>query len=516
MKWFFFTSALFFSTLSTADFSDHLKREIGLKEQKKTILGLDYIYLINLDQRPEKWDKSLRQLAPYGITPHRFSAIYGWDLPTETTNELGVCFQADMQSDFWAACFPRKLKGAPEVDFLRKDLYGTSVFYYAITPGAIGCYLSHLSVLQDAYDSGYETIWVMEDDILVVKDPHLLSQYIQKLDNLLGSQGWDILYTDMDFDAEYFLTAVKENPRLFWRPDMISTLDYQHFLERKVLSEDFLQIGGRFRTHSMIIRRSGVKKILEHAKKYHIYLPYDHDIAVIPGIRCFNLRANVVTVEEISSDTHFATLIKRATWEKYRKEVLEELPKITGWNHVERADRLMQFLYDCSPNLCVEIGSFGGSTTYQIAKTLSFLKKGKLYAIDSWNVKDAIEGISQKDLIEIFQSLDMKAIQKQCQNLLSSQGLTAHCTLIEENSKQAASRFTDGSIDFLYIDGNPSKKGSLADVTAYLPKVKKGGYICLNDTNRLEKAPSIAFLLSHCTWLKEEFGGMECLLFQKK
>lgn len=30
--------------------------------------------------------------------------------------------------------------------------------------------LSHLSVLKDALDSGYETIWVMEDDIHIIQD----------------------------------------------------------------------------------------------------------------------------------------------------------------------------------------------------------------------------------------------------------------------------------------------------------------------------------------------------------
>jgi acetolactate synthase-1/2/3 large subunit len=35
--------------------------------------------------------------------------------------------------------------------------------------GAIGIALSHLSILQDAYDSGYETVWVMEDDVDIMQ-----------------------------------------------------------------------------------------------------------------------------------------------------------------------------------------------------------------------------------------------------------------------------------------------------------------------------------------------------------
>ncbi len=32
-------------------------------------------------------------------------------------------------------------------------------------------------------------------------------------------------------------------------------------------------------------------------------------------------------------------------------------------------------------------------------------------------------------------------------------------------------------IDFIHIDGNPSKEGFLQDLLLYLPKVKVGGYV---------------------------------------
>jgi GR25 family glycosyltransferase involved in LPS biosynthesis len=146
--------------MGTAEFSDHLKA-VGPKNQKSSISGIDYIYLINLDQRPEKWEKSLGQLERYGITPHRFSAIYGWDLSIEAKNELGIQFAPRMLSDQWVLTFPNKLRGHYELDFLREELYGSTVFCHWMRPGAIGCYLSHLSVLQDAYDSGYHTIWIL-------------------------------------------------------------------------------------------------------------------------------------------------------------------------------------------------------------------------------------------------------------------------------------------------------------------------------------------------------------------
>ena len=179
-----------------------------------------------------------------------------------------------------------------------------------MTPGAIGCSLSHLSLLQDAYDSGYQTIWIMEDDIVVKKDPQEISSLIKKLDLLIGKDGWDILYTDTDAadrsqynvqqDFEQDLTA---DLWFFSRPDM-DLSNRSSFAKRTILSDDFIKIGSRMRTHSMIIRRSGIKKILDFEKQRHIFIPYDHELAIVPDIRLFSLRYDLVTNGPAPSDTH--------------------------------------------------------------------------------------------------------------------------------------------------------------------------------------------------------------------
>ena len=39
----------------------------------------------------------------------------------------------------------------------------------------------------------------MEDDIEVLKNPHLIALAINDLDKLVGKDDWDILFTDKDF-----------------------------------------------------------------------------------------------------------------------------------------------------------------------------------------------------------------------------------------------------------------------------------------------------------------------------
>ena len=86
------TSFLFFFCLSSfleGKLEDHFKKAEA-KSDKHSIENIDYIYMINLDQRPGKFQKSCEQLHPYNIYPYRFSAVNGWELSLKSINNVGV------------------------------------------------------------------------------------------------------------------------------------------------------------------------------------------------------------------------------------------------------------------------------------------------------------------------------------------------------------------------------------------------------------------------------------------
>jgi len=248
------------------------------------IKNIDLIYLINLDQRPEKLERTLSQLSPYGIVPNRFSAIYGWTLADEVFEDIGLKVAPGMN---WRGSVYLRQKYSLLV---LKPTYGSAIFYYRMSHGAVGCTLSHLSILQNAYEANAESIWILEDDVTVNANPHCLSDYIEKLNDLVGKDGWDVLYTD---NYDYFAPFT---PGTNFRPDMPS-MNFEPLFLRKDLGSDFVQIGGRCHTHSLIVRRSGIRKILEFSKRNGIYLPYDIEIAFVPEIRFFNLKHNIVIGE---------------------------------------------------------------------------------------------------------------------------------------------------------------------------------------------------------------------------
>lgn len=289
-------SFLYFCCLTLSLFGDlsQFFKQAPDKTGNHAMRNIDFIYMINLDQRPEKFAKSIAQLHPYGIDPYRFSAVNGWELSLETINQVGVQLKPGMETGGKGTYYPIDGDGTPQHGIVDKE--GISYFCHCLSQGAIGIVLSHLSILQDAYDSGYETIWVMEDDIQVLQDPHKISDLIDRLDAILGKDKWDILFTDKD-------TKNREGNYVpcrsyAWRPNFTPT-NPKRFASNPlpIRNTPFFRVNARYGAYSMIVRRSGMKKILDFFKTYQIFLPYDMDYYLPSDMRLFGVYSDIVSTQ---------------------------------------------------------------------------------------------------------------------------------------------------------------------------------------------------------------------------
>jgi hypothetical protein len=134
----------------------------------------------------------------------------------------------------------------------------------------------------------------MEDDVEVIRNPHVLSELIDKLDALVGKNEWDVLFTDRD-------TKNREGKNIpcssyAWRPNY-TPADPGKFAEKQNISPDFRRIGSRYGAYSMIVRRSGMKKILDFLKSHQIFLPYDMEYTLPPSIRLYTVQDDVVSTQ---------------------------------------------------------------------------------------------------------------------------------------------------------------------------------------------------------------------------
>ncbi|MBN1915084.1 MAG: hypothetical protein JW769_04275 [Parachlamydiales bacterium] len=296
------------SVLFATGYIRHLKKAEG-KSNLHTMKNIDFIYMINLDQRPEKFERSYQMLSAYGIYPYRFSAVNGWELSLEAINEIGLHYQLGMKK-LMSTCYPVDANGS-----WRHELIGTDshcgYFGHCASKGSIGIILSHLSILTDAeetFGKNDYTIWVMEDDIEVVKDPRLLSVLVKRLDDIVGKNNWDILFTDVDTRNKLgeYVPCTTYAPRPNFTPS--NPLQYS---SKKKISSEFTKTGARYGAYSIIYRRSGVRKILGFYRKYGPYLPYDMDNYLVPGIRMYRPNWDIVTHwQNASSDNGGANYLK--------------------------------------------------------------------------------------------------------------------------------------------------------------------------------------------------------------
>ena len=56
--------------------------------------------------------------------------------------------------------------------------------------------------------------------------------------------------------------------------------------------------------------------------------------------------------------------------------------------------------------------------------------------------------------------------------------------IIKLGSVEASKIYPDGFFDFVFIDGDHSYNGCKKDILSWLPKIKKGGFICGHDYTR--------------------------------
>ncbi len=259
------------------------------KPEANGIANIDFIYVINLDKRPERYQRTMKALKPYGIYPYRFSAVNGWELPFEALDELGIVYESWMPNG--PICTVYRHVGDKEfISYEVMKEEGIAYYCHSLSRGAIGCLLSHLSIIQDAYDSGYKTIWIMEDDIKINSNPQELSFLLNGLNR--QAPDWDILFTDNEIKGgdgtPVPCTMIRPRP-------LVQLQQADYYLRRTNVNQDITKIGMRFGSASMIISRSGMKKMLDYFKTYKIYFPYDIDYFFVPGINFYACDKDIVT-----------------------------------------------------------------------------------------------------------------------------------------------------------------------------------------------------------------------------
>jgi len=116
----------------------------------------------------------------------------------------------------------------------------------------------------------------------------------------------------------------------------------------------------------------------------------------------------------------------------------------------------------------VEIGTLRGEYA---AKILTLAPSVKLVCIDPWEVYEHSKITSERHIRNYEKAI--AALSPFIKN--------KRCTIIKNKSESAVGTFPDGSLDFVYIDGDHTFDAAAMDLILWSRKVRPGGMIALHD-----------------------------------
>jgi len=188
----------------------------------------------------------------------------------------------------------------------------------------------------------------------------------------------------------------------------------------------------------------------------------------------------------------------------------EHHKNVEGWCSPTKAQKLYNYIIERKPELCLEIGVFGGSSLIPQALALSENNNGLIVGIDPWSNDVAIEGMENDNNKEWWHKVDMAYILNSLNQFIEKFKLQSYVDLIKDKAENIYDNFKDNSIDIIHIDGNHSEESAFKDAFYYLPKVKDNGIIFFDDIHWSEKPGQIStkkahdFLLKHCEKIEQE------------
>lgn len=159
--------------------------------------------------------------------------------------------------------------------------------------------------------------------------------------------------------------------------------------------------------------------------------------------------------------------------------------------------------------LCVEIGVFKGSSLLYFAEALQ-KTEGNIIGIDPYEINSLKNEIPNKEVSHLIYNVLFKEqktldeIYLNLLNIIETNDLKGLITLIRDKSENYYKNIKNESIDVLHIDGNHDEEYVTKDILNYLPLVKKGGYIIMDDVTWIGVKNSIdKHLKSKCSLVSD-------------
>jgi len=184
--------------------------------------------------------------------------------------------------------------------------------------------------------------------------------------------------------------------------------------------------------------------------------------------------------------------------------------RYAGWCPQDKGEHVFETVTAHCPRVSVELGVYGGQFLALIASAMQEvtddISEYAIHGIDPWSTDALLSrgGVYSGDC-EYWSTLDLESVYRQT---LQAMREFSNVHLHRMDSVSGLVKFPFPTIDLLHIDGNHSEWHSTQDVLNWVPRVRQGGWIYLDDSDWPSLQTARRFLLEDAdlcaegkTWL---------------
>jgi predicted O-methyltransferase YrrM len=193
--------------------------------------------------------------------------------------------------------------------------------------------------------------------------------------------------------------------------------------------------------------------------------------------------------------------------------IAEHFPKMAGWCDPKKGAELARLVLATKPQKIAEVGVFEGKSTLALAYACKLNKTGTVYAVDSWTKQDCTDDETTSGQ-EYWAAMDMDGHYEAFVRHVVRADVVRQIQFCRMSSWDASRFLPD--MDMVHIDANHAEWPSTSDVVNWLPKLKIGGYLVMDDVHFESTQTALRFVLKRSELVARYDLAESCFAVYKK
>ena len=180
-------------------------------------------------------------------------------------------------------------------------------------------------------------------------------------------------------------------------------------------------------------------------------------------------------------------------------------PLMEGWLTKEKGRVLFDLVIAHKPELCVEVGTFGGMSEIAIAMALRANGKGIIFGIDPWRIEPCLEGNNLEANNDWWKQVPWGRIITEYYQRLQAFDLFEWRAHFRKHDADCLKFFNGETVNLIHFDSNHSEEVSCATVVRWWPKLASGCVIIMDDIDWEGQSKAVGQLLSLGATAKDDY-----------